>query len=118
MGFTGKISRFLAVASVVLGLSPALAQAQGTTISGQVSGAGGVPVVGASVSIPTLRVGGFTDETGRYSFTAPASATGTTVTVLARRLGFAPSSAQLALTGAPITRAAPRSAAWWRVPRR
>ena len=103
MRLTGKISRFLAVAGVVLGLTPALAQAQGTTITGQVTGAGGVPVVGASVSIPTLRVGGFTDETGHYTFTAPASATGTTVTVLSRRLGFAPSSAQVTLSGAPIT---------------
>ena len=102
MGMTGKISRFLAVTGVVLGLTPAVAYAQGTTISGLVTGTGGAPVVGASVSIPTLRVGGFTDETGRYSFTVPESANGTTVTVIARRLGFAPSSAQIALTGVPI----------------
>ena len=102
MGMTGKISRFLAVAGVVLGVSPAFAQAQGTTISGQVTGTGGTPVVGASASIPSLRVGGFTDEAGRYSFTVPASANGTTVTVVARRLGFTPSSAQIALTGAPV----------------
>jgi len=63
MGMTGKISRFLAIASV-FGLAPALAQAQGTTISGQVTGTGGAPVVGASVSIPTLRVGAFTDNEG------------------------------------------------------
>ena len=56
MGMTGKISRFLAIAGVVLGIAPALAQAQGTTISGQVTGTGGEPVTGASVSIPTLRV--------------------------------------------------------------
>jgi TonB-linked SusC/RagA family outer membrane protein len=103
MGMTGKISRFLATAGVVLGLAPAVAYAQGTTISGQVTGTGGAPVVGASVSIPTLRVGGFTDETGGYAFTVPESANGTTVTVTARRLGFAPSSAQLALTGAAIS---------------
>ncbi|MFL5464168.1 MAG: SusC/RagA family TonB-linked outer membrane protein [Gemmatimonadaceae bacterium] len=100
---TGKIFRFLAVASVVFGISPALAQAQGTTISGQVTGAGGAPVVGASVSIPTLRVGGFTDEAGRYTFTVPESANGTTVTVMTRRLGFQPSSVSVALTGAPVT---------------
>ena len=103
MGITGKISRFLAVASVVLGLAPAVAYAQGTTISGQVTGTGGSPVVGASVSIPTLRVGSFTDDAGRYSFTVPETANGTTVTVVARRLGFAPSSAQLAVTGAPMS---------------
>ena len=103
MGTTGTISRLLAVVTVALGLGPALAHAQGTAISGQVTGPGGTPVVGASVSIPTLRVGGFTDETGRYSFTVPESANGTTVTVLARRLGFAPGSAPVVLSGAPVT---------------
>jgi TonB-linked SusC/RagA family outer membrane protein len=103
MGMTGKISRFLMVAGVVLGLAPAVAYAQGTTISGQVTGTGGAPIVGASVSIPTLRVGAFTDDAGRYSFTAPASATGTSVTLLARRLGYQPSSAALTLSGAPAT---------------
>jgi len=102
MGMTGKISRFLAVAGAVLGLSPAFAQAQGTTISGLVTGTGGAPVVGASVSIPTLRVGGFTDDQGRYSFGAPETATGTTVTVTARRLGFQPSSAAVTLSGAQV----------------
>ena len=101
MGMTGKVSRFLVIACV-LGLAPALAQAQGTTISGQVTGTAGAPVIGAGVSIPALRVGGFTDDQGRYSFTAPASANGTTVTVTARRLGFQPSSAQVTLSGAPV----------------
>src|SRR5216117_1108487 len=99
MGMTGKISRFLAIAGLMLGVVPALAQAQGTTISGQVTGTGGAAVVGASVSIPSLRLGGFTDDQGRYTFTVPASATGTTVTVTARRLGFTPSTAQVALNG-------------------
>jgi TonB-linked SusC/RagA family outer membrane protein len=102
MGMTGKISRFLAVAGAVLGLSPAFAQAQGTTISGLVTGTGGAPVVGASVSIPTLRVGAFTDDQGRYTFNAPETATGTTVTVTARRLGFQPSSATVTLSAAPV----------------
>ncbi len=103
MGMTGKISRFLAVAGVVFGLAPALAQAQGTTISGQVTGTGGAPVVGASVSIPTLRVGGFTDDQGRYTFTVPATATGTAVTVVARRLGYQPGSAPVTLSGTAVT---------------
>jgi TonB-linked SusC/RagA family outer membrane protein len=102
MGMTGKISRFLAVAGAVLGLVPAVAAAQGTSISGQVTGTGGAPVVGASVSIPALRVGGFTDDQGRYTFSVSESANGTTVTVTARRLGFQPSSAQVALSGAPV----------------
>jgi len=102
MGMTGKITRFLAIASV-FGFAPALAQAQGTTISGQVTGSGGAPIVGASVSIPTLRVGAFTDDAGNYTFTAPASANGTTVTLVARRLGFQPSSAPVTISGAPVT---------------
>ena len=102
MGMTGKTSRFLALAGVLLGLVPAVAAAQGTTISGQVTGTGAAPIVGASVSIPTLRVGGFTDDQGQYTFTVPESATGTTVTVTARRLGFQPSSAQVTLAGAPV----------------
>ena len=102
MGMTGKISCFLAVAGVVLGVAPALAQAQGTTISGQVTGTGGTPVVGASVSIPTLRVGAFTDDAGRYAFTVPATANGTSVSVLARRLGYQPSSAAVTLTGSAV----------------
>ena len=102
MGMTGKISRFLAIASV-FGLVPAIAQAQGTTIRGQVTGTGGAPIPGASVSIPTLRVGGFTDDAGQYSFTVPASATGTTVTVMARRLGYQPSSVQVAVSGADVS---------------
>src|SRR6185295_18339633 len=57
---------------------------------------------GASVGITPLQVGGFTDDQGRYSFTAPASANGTTVTVTARRLGFQPSSASVTLSGAPV----------------
>jgi TonB-linked SusC/RagA family outer membrane protein len=102
MGMTGKISRFFAIASVVVGVVPALAQAQGTTISGQVTGVGGTPIVGASVSITALRAGAFTDDAGRYSFTAPASANGTTVTLMARRLGYSPSSAAVTLSGAPV----------------
>jgi len=102
MGMTGKTSRFLALAGVVLGLVPAVAAAQGTTISGEVTGTGGTPVVGVSVSIPTLRVGGFTDDQGRYTFTVPETANGTSVTVMARRLGFQPASAQVTLAGAPI----------------
>ncbi|MEO8910031.1 MAG: SusC/RagA family TonB-linked outer membrane protein [Gemmatimonadaceae bacterium] len=99
---TGKVYRFLAIAGV-LGVVPALAQAQGTTISGQVTGTGGAPIVGASVSIPALRVGGFTDDQGHYTFVVPASATGTTVTLTARRLGFSPSSASVPLAGTAVS---------------
>ncbi|HYU54454.1 MAG TPA: SusC/RagA family TonB-linked outer membrane protein [Gemmatimonadaceae bacterium] len=100
---TGKISRFLVIAGVVFGFAPALAQAQGTTISGQVTGTAGTPLSGASVNIPALRVGGFTNEAGNYTFTVPASANGTTVTVTARRLGYQPSSASVTLSGTAVS---------------
>ena len=102
MGMTGKISRFLAVAGAVLGLAPAVAFAQGTIVSGQVTGGSGAPIVGVSVSIPTLHVGGFTDAQGRYTFSAPASANGNTVTVTARRLGYQPSTASVTLSGTRV----------------
>lgn len=47
---------------------PATAYAQArSTITGQVTDAGGQPLVGATVDIPTLRLGGTTDERGRFA---------------------------------------------------
>jgi len=54
---TGKILSLPCDRGVVLGIAPALAQAQGTTISGQVTGYWRRASCRASVSIPTLRVG-------------------------------------------------------------
>src|SRR6266550_1642420 len=88
---------------VLLGLLPAVASAQeATTVTGEVTAAaGGTPVVGASVMIPTLRLTTTTDAQGKYRFTVPASATGE-VTLSARRIGYVTRSVQINLAGGPL----------------
>src|SRR5207237_8014797 len=76
----------LASGLVLFGLGPAVALAQEATIvTGQVS-TRGAPVVGASVSIPSLRLRSTSDGQGMYRLTIPASATGR-LALSARRLG-------------------------------
>lgn len=94
----------LAVAALLTGLAPAtLAAQQQTIVTGVVTAEGAVPIPGVSVSIPQLRVGAQTDQSGRYSFTAPATATGSSVAVYARRIGYAPDSARVTLLGPTVT---------------
>jgi TonB-linked SusC/RagA family outer membrane protein len=96
--------RMLAVATMAMGLVPATVYAQQpTTVSGRVTSDANTPATGVTVSIPELRVGGQTDPVGQYSFTAPASATGRSVWVVARRLGYQPDSARVTLNGASVT---------------
>ncbi len=102
---TRHLNRALAVASVLLGLAPAAALAQqGTTISGRVTSDAEAPLQGVSVSIATLGAGAYTDASGKYTFTVPASrASGQSVTLTARRIGFQPKSVTITLSGASIT---------------
>ena len=94
-------ARFV-IALLAVAIVPAAYAQQPTTVSGQVTASvGGTPLIGAQVSIPTLRVGATTDNEGRYSFTVPASATGG-ATLTVRRLGYVSVSVPIALTGAPI----------------
>src|SRR5688572_3109718 len=97
---------FWSIAMVGIGLAgpPALALAQQpTTITGRVR-ADATPLQGALVSVPALSIGGYTDGTGLYSFSAPASAMGRTVMLTARRIGYAPDSVQIVLSGGTIER--------------
>lgn len=99
------LRRLLLSAVPVLALGPAQAFAQAaTTVSGTVSSTTGQPVSAATVFISDLSVGTQTGADGRYNFTVPAArVSGQTVTITARLVGFAPQSAQITLTGAPIT---------------
>ncbi len=95
----------LAVATLLLGMIPAAAYAQQpVTVSGRVTaGTRNEPVAQAQVSIPELRFGAQTGLDGRYSFTVPAeSAHGQSVTVTARRIGYASSSLQVPLTSTAV----------------
>ncbi len=101
---TRHLHRVVAVAGTLLGLLPAAALAQGTTISGRVTSDAQAPLQGVSVSIATLGAGAYTDDAGRYSFTVPAArATGQTVALSARRIGFVPKTVSITLSGASIT---------------
>lgn len=87
-----------------LALLPVIAAAQQpATVTGRVTDAQNQPLGGVSVSVEALRLGGYTDDAGRYSFTVPAeNARGQTVTLAARRLGYIPKTMQVALTGGTV----------------
>ena len=78
---------------------------QPTVVSGRVTNEASAPIPGASVSIPSLGVGGYTTNDGRYTFTVPANrVSGQNVTLTARRIGYTPASATIALTGPAVSR--------------
>jgi TonB-linked SusC/RagA family outer membrane protein len=83
---------------------PAQAMAQGATINGTVTGEGGVPLVGVTISIAGMGLGSQTAADGKYSFTVPASrVTGQTATLNARRVGYLPQNVPITLTAGTIT---------------
>src|SRR5688500_15622496 len=79
----------VAWAGVAGGAGLALAQ-QPATVTGVVTRTGGEPLPTANVAITSLGVGSMTNAEGRYSFTVPASAIGTTVSVTVRSIGHRP----------------------------
>jgi TonB-dependent starch-binding outer membrane protein SusC len=100
----------LAVAALALALLPALAKAQGGTISGTVVDASNQqPLQDAQVSVVGTQRGAATDQRGRFTITGvPAG----TVTVRARRIGYAVGNQTVTVgTGATATVAFALSAA-------
>ena len=86
----------------LVALLPALAAAQ-TTISGRVTGEGGVPIPNATVFLEGMSLGTQADETGRYSFTVPAvRATGQTVPLIARLIGYSSRSVPVTLSAGQV----------------
>jgi len=86
----------------LVALLPALAAAQ-TTISGRVTSEGGVPVANATVFLEGMNLGTQADETGRYSITVPpARATGQTVPLIARLIGYTSKSVPVTLVAGPV----------------
>jgi TonB-linked SusC/RagA family outer membrane protein len=102
---TSNLYRMLAGAGLLLGMVPAMASAQqATTVSGRVTNEASAPVPGASVSIPSLGVGSYTGNDGRFTFTVAANrATGQSVSLVARRIGYQPVTASVTLSGAAVT---------------
>src|SRR4029079_18525475 len=84
-----------------LGAAPVLAQ---TVVRGRVTSEAGTPVATAIVRIAALSIGATADADGRYTFTVPAArATGQTVSITARRIGFTPRSTPVSLSGSTVT---------------
>jgi TonB-linked SusC/RagA family outer membrane protein len=86
----------------------ATARAQApVTLSGLVVSEGGQPVSDVSIALRALAIGALTNAQGRYLITIPAArnVAGTTVTLVARRLGFREETRQVALPtgGGPVT---------------
>ncbi|MFN2563806.1 MAG: SusC/RagA family TonB-linked outer membrane protein [Gemmatimonadaceae bacterium] len=100
---SSPVSRLLAVFTFAL-LPTALAAQEATSVSGRVTNETGAPLAAAAVSISGMGLGSMTREDGTYSFVVPANrVSGQTVTLLARRVGYTPSSAQVTLRGGAIT---------------
>ncbi len=92
------------VALAALVALPARLLSQGATINGHVFGEGGVPIPGVSVSIVGMGLGSISGVDGAYSFVVPATrVSGQTVTLGARRVGYVPQTAQVALSAGTIT---------------
>jgi TonB-linked SusC/RagA family outer membrane protein len=102
---TSNLYRMLAGASLLVGMVPAMASAQqAATVSGRVTNEAAAPVPGASVSIPSLGVGSYTSNDGRFTFTVPANrVTGQSVSLVARRIGYTPITASVTLSGTSVT---------------
>ncbi|HEX7979295.1 MAG TPA: SusC/RagA family TonB-linked outer membrane protein [Gemmatimonadaceae bacterium] len=77
---------------------------QATVVSGRVTNEAAAPVPGASVSIPALGVGSYTNNEGRFTFTVPANrVTGQSVSLVARRIGYTPLTASVTLSGTAVS---------------
>ena len=99
-----KVLWSIAAAWIGIASPPVVASAQqATTITGRVRSAG-APLQGALVAIPSLGLGGYTDGSGLYTINAPATASGRTVIMTARRIGYTPDSVQVTLSGGTIER--------------
>ncbi|HEV8381699.1 MAG TPA: SusC/RagA family TonB-linked outer membrane protein [Gemmatimonadales bacterium] len=98
------VRSLLTIGLVLIGLIPAAASAQeATTVSGQVkTSAGGTPLVGVIVSVPSLRVSATTDNGGNYRLVLPAGTTGP-LTLTARRIGYQTGTVQVDLSGPTVT---------------
>lgn len=96
-----RIGLLTLIALVVL---PVRLVSQAATITGQVTGEGGAPLAGVTVSVIGMGLGSMTGPDGHYSFTVPASrVAGQTVTLQARRVGYRPGTIQIALNAGTIT---------------
>jgi TonB-linked SusC/RagA family outer membrane protein len=100
---SSPVFRRLAALSL-FALPGALSAQEAATITGRVTNETGAPIGAAAVSISALGLGSMTREDGIYSFVVPANRiSGQAVTILARRVGYTPSTATITLRGGAIS---------------
>src|SRR4051812_23368737 len=103
--FSQRFRWFHLLSLAALVAIPGRLLSQAATINGLVTGEGGIPLVGVTVSINGMGLGSMTATDGRYSFTVPAArVNGQVVTLTARRVGYTPGTAQITLSAGTITR--------------
>ena len=102
---TSHLRGVVAGVGLFLGLVPGLLGAQQPTVlTGRVTTDAGTPLQGASITIPTMGLGAYSQADGRYSFTVPATrAIGQAVRITARRIGFRAQAVNVTLSGGTIT---------------
>ncbi len=92
------------ILSALLALPVLLAAQEPVTMTGKVTSDAGLPLGQVEVAIPALGLGALSREDGVYAIVVPgARASGQTVTVVARRLGYKSQSAQITLTAGGVT---------------
>ena len=89
----------------VASLLPVVARAQeSATISGHVTGEGGIALSAVAVSIPELGLGGITRDDGSFAIAVPSARVNRqAVTVTARRVGYKPKSARVTVNPGTVT---------------
>jgi TonB-linked SusC/RagA family outer membrane protein len=100
-----QLFRTILVPLAVLALLPAAAAAQeAATITGRVTGEGGVPLSAVTVSIAELGVGTQTRDDGRYALIVPGARVARQSALLsARRVGYKPRSVRVTLAPGAMT---------------
>ncbi len=95
-----SLLRMVLTTTGALALCAASVAAQGTAhVRGRVTADNGAPLPLANVSIASLNVGVYTDNTGAYTLDIPGDrVTGAPVTLAVRRVGYAPKTVQITLT--------------------
>src|SRR6266511_4240452 len=92
------------VLSAFLALPALLAAQEPVTITGKVTSDAGQPLGQVEVAIPTMGLGALSKDDGRYTIVVPgARVSGQTVTLVARRLGYKSTTAQITLTPGGVT---------------
>jgi hypothetical protein len=89
----------------IASLLPVVARAQeSATITGHVTGEGGIALSGVAVSIPELGLGGITRDDGSFAVAVPSARVNRqAVTVTARRVGYKPKSARVTVNPGTLT---------------